>query len=279
MKDELRPTPGTALGMERRDPLALFFRNRKTDALLMTVVGVAALAIPVLPRTRTFLDAFTLLCLFFGAAVALTRLWARRPARLLVFLTVTFIFTFTLEAMGTATGLVFGFYRYGDALGPKLLDVPLVIGLLWCLIALGFIRLSLALLLRFGRPGRWLTLLAAPLGCVFFDLCLEPQAGFIDYWHWRDGAAPLQNFIAWAAIAFLVTGFYLLLVDRPDAERKSSSPSPPATARRSPGSSATGARERSRHRRSQAGDAPPAPGEPEDVVGDSASHGAQDQIH
>jgi uncharacterized membrane protein len=189
-------------------------RIRKTDALLITALIGTVMVVPLLPRTRAFLEAWAVLGLFFTAAVLLTRLLARRPARLLAFLVITFTFTFTLEAVGTATGLVFGFYRYGNALGPKLLDVPLVIGLIWCLLTLGSIRLSLALLRPLGRPGRWLTLLTAPLGCVLFDAFLEPHAGRLDYWQWRVGAAPLQNFIAWGVIAFLVTGLYLWLVDR-----------------------------------------------------------------
>ncbi|MBN2351973.1 MAG: carotenoid biosynthesis protein [Spirochaetales bacterium] len=200
---------------EGRDSSALSLKDRKMTVLVITaLVGAGIGAVPLL-RTRPFPDVFILLCLFFGAAVALSRLFARRPARLLLFCVTTFLFTFTLEAVGTATGLVFGFYRYGDALGPKLLDVPVVIGLLWCLITLGCIRLSLVLLRRFGRPGRRLTLLTAPLGCVFFDLCIEPHAGHLGWWRWSDGAVPLRNFIAWGAIAFLVTGFYLLLDDRP----------------------------------------------------------------
>ncbi len=185
------------------------------DALAVGGLVGAGMAAALLVRDRQLPDAFILVCLFFAAAVALTRLMARRPARLLVFCVVTFLFTFALEAVGTATGLVFGSYRYGDALGPKLLDVPVVIGLLWCLVTLGCIRLSLVLLRRFGRCGRRLALLTAPLGCVLVDACIEPHAGLLDFWQWRAGAAPLRNFIAWAAIAFLVTGFYLLLDDRP----------------------------------------------------------------
>ena len=38
---------------------------------------------------------------------------------------------FAVEAVGVATGFPFGFYDYSGELGPKLLDVPLIIPLAW----------------------------------------------------------------------------------------------------------------------------------------------------
>ena len=45
-----------------------------------------------------------------------------------------FIFGYSVELIGIKTGLLFGEYSYDTALGFKLLDVPLIIGLNWVII-------------------------------------------------------------------------------------------------------------------------------------------------
>jgi putative membrane protein len=181
------------------------------DPIFLAALCGAGIALPLLPWTRPQPGSLTPFLLLLCALLVLTGLIAKRPMRLLVFFAVTYVLTFAAEVCGAATGIIFGYYRYGRGLGFKLLDVPLVIGLAWCLVVLGCVRLSLYLFR--GRPhsGRLLTLLAAPLGCVIFDIFLEPKAGALGYWTWRDGGAPVQNYLAWGVIAFLVTGVYLLL--------------------------------------------------------------------
>ena len=55
--------------------------------------------------------------------------WAAR------FLAVAAGFGFSVEAIGTATGVPFGHYRYAATLGPALLQVPLVVPLAWAMMA------------------------------------------------------------------------------------------------------------------------------------------------
>ena len=43
----------------------------------------------------------------------------------------TMFLGFAVEVIGVATGLLFGDYSYGTGLGPKVLDVPLLMGVLW----------------------------------------------------------------------------------------------------------------------------------------------------
>jgi putative membrane protein len=43
---------------------------------------------------------------------------------IIAFSLITIIISFTSEAIGVATGLIFGAYHYTDLLGPKLLGVP-----------------------------------------------------------------------------------------------------------------------------------------------------------
>jgi putative membrane protein len=110
------------------------------------------------------------------------------------------VFTFLVEAAGTATGRIFGPYTYGGSLGPKLLEVPVVIAFNWLLVIVG--ALSLARLVSRSR------VLAALLGAALaagFDFLLEPTAMRLDYWSWAGvlspAGIPVQNYVAWFLVA------------------------------------------------------------------------------
>jgi putative membrane protein len=165
------------------------------------------LVLHLIPPTRPVMLFITPFALLAAGAYVLGALAPWKQPRLLGFLIGAFLFTFAAEAVGVATGLVFGEYRYGEALGPKLFGVPPLIGLVWCLVALGAVSLSLLLFRR-----RALALVFAPLCCVVFDVVLEQGAVFLGYWTWGNGAAvPLRNYAAWGAISFILTAVFLLL--------------------------------------------------------------------
>ena len=54
--------------------------------------------------------------------------------KFLIFLIITYVITFSIEALGVETGLVFGDYVYGTTLGFHVIGVPLVIGFNWVLV-------------------------------------------------------------------------------------------------------------------------------------------------
>ena len=60
----------------------------------------------------------------------------------LIWLIASYLLTFFLEVIGVKSGLVFGSYEYGNGLGLKFLDVPLIIGLNWVVVVLGATALS-----------------------------------------------------------------------------------------------------------------------------------------
>jgi len=102
----------------------------------------------------------------------------------------TFLITFALEAIGVATGMVFGDYHYGPVLGAHILGVPPIIGFNWVLVVLGFSRLVRgAFRIRYAPVG----VLLATLLCVLFDYILEPLAIRLDYWTWAGGIFPLKT--------------------------------------------------------------------------------------
>jgi uncharacterized membrane protein len=112
------------------------------------------------------------------------------------------LFGFVVELIGVNTQLLFGFYKYGDSLGPKIWNTPLVIGINWlvlvyCISALG----------KSIRDSWYFPLIGA-FCMVIFDWLMEPVAIATDMWAWAFDSIPQKNYIDW----FLISGFLFLIV-------------------------------------------------------------------
>ncbi len=102
---------------------------------------------------------------------------------------------FFAEMVGTRTGLIFGNYSYGEALGLKLFSTPLLIGLNWLLLVYSVFGLFPGL-----HQHRIFPLIGASV-LVIFDVVMEPVAIATNMWSWEGGPVPLQNYVAWFVIA------------------------------------------------------------------------------
>lgn len=122
----------------------------------------------------------------------------RKDSTLIIWIIVTFLITFALEAIGVATGLIFGSYWYGPTLGFSLFEVPLLIGINWTLIIMG----SIIIIKKFSKNIYVISLFTG-LSTLLFDYVMEPVAITYDYWTWEGVSIPLQNYIAWFIIATL----------------------------------------------------------------------------
>jgi putative membrane protein len=111
-----------------------------------------------------------------------------------------FAFGLLMEIIGVNSGLIFGSYTYGSALGPKIFEAPIVIGLNWGVVVAGAIQLSQIISSR-----KIFTIFVAPLFAVSFDILLEIMAGKLDYWHWENDIVPFQNYLAWYGISFVLS--------------------------------------------------------------------------
>ena len=78
-----------------------------------------------------------------------------------------FLLGYVTEVIGVKSGIIFGEYIYGNTLGIKLLDVPLIIGINWLMLvySVGTICLS------FAAPVSVVHFAAVPLSAAF---CLLP---------------------------------------------------------------------------------------------------------
>ena len=181
----------------------------RTAALVLTVllgVGVAGHLLPAtLPLMLRLTPGFTLLTSLMVLAPAL----AMDGRRFAGWVAGTYAFTFLAEAVGVATGAVFGEYEYGPTLGLAWRGVPLLIAFNWVVVVHGACcaagRALPQGLVRWRRPA---IALLAGLACAAFDWVMEPVAVRLDYWRWAGGVIPLQNYAAWFGIALLAGLFH-----------------------------------------------------------------------
>jgi putative membrane protein len=117
----------------------------------------------------------------------------------LLVLSIVFLIGFSVEVIGVKTGVLFGSYQYGETLGLKWLNVPLVIGLNWVLLNLA----GHGLVNKFIKNIILKAVLAAIL-IVLLDILIEPVAIQIDYWSWKNNIIPLQNYLMWFGVSFVI---------------------------------------------------------------------------
>ena len=132
-----------------------------------------------------------------------------------------FIISYSLgalcELIGVNTGILFGNYSYGDTLGLKLFNVPLVMGVNWFITV--YISSSIADKIV---NTNYLKIILSLLLILFLDICIEPVAPKMDMWKLTGYEhAPITNYITWAFIALplifiyfkqnIKTNFYLSL--------------------------------------------------------------------
>ncbi len=124
----------------------------------------------------------------------------------IIFVLVCAFFGFFAEVAGIHTGLIFGEYSYGESLGYKVLDVPLLIGLNWLMLV--YATGSLFSLARVPLPLR---VLGAALLMVALDMLIEPVAIQFDFWSWNGNDIPVSNFIGWFGVALVLQVLFQLM--------------------------------------------------------------------
>lgn len=77
---------------------------------------------------------------------------------------------FFIETIGVETGIIFGNYRYGNTLGIKFLEVPLIIGLNW------FLLVYIISTVFFKIRNIYIFALVAAFVMTLLDVLIEPVA-------------------------------------------------------------------------------------------------------
>jgi bisanhydrobacterioruberin hydratase len=186
--------------------------NKPSISLYLSIFFAVGALGHLIPFTRGLMLFFTPLILLCVSILLFISLYTNKPS----FYWALFLYlaTFIIEVIGVKTGMIFGVYAYGSALGLKIFSVPLVIGLTWVLVIIG--TLEIVKKFKFSTP---IKILLAGCIAVIFDIFLEIAAVKLGYWRWADDTVPIQNYIAWFIITVCCAGSYFTLnlhkIDRP----------------------------------------------------------------
>jgi len=191
-------------------------RYRKTTFIVVTLMYLVGTLGLILPATQPYLK----LASPFNLWVSMILVLFFHPQINQSFINTSigiFLAGFFLEVIGVQSGLIFGKYWYGETLGTKILEVPIVIGANWLLL----IYCSNIVTIIFFKLIKKNTLKKSMLDYTFtkaifssflmvcLDYLIEPVAIHLDFWHWQFEKIPSQNFQAWFIIAFLLSCFFL----------------------------------------------------------------------
>jgi putative membrane protein len=162
-----------------------------------------------IPSTRGVMFILTPFVLLAGGLLVMGRTIHVSSRNVIIWCIVTYIVTFTIEALGVATGHIFGAYTYGQTLGLKVFEVPLVIGLNWVIVVLGAVVIAQ----RITRSV-WGVAVITGILTVAFDIPLELVAIELDYWQWSGWYVPVQNYIAWGVVSMVAALVFMYMRPR-----------------------------------------------------------------
>jgi putative membrane protein len=168
---------------------------------IMFSVGIVGHVVPCTHDLMIWLTPFFL----FGMGIFVIHpAFLKKDFKFLTWVLITYAITFSIEALGVETGLVFGEYLYGSTLGPMFLEVPLVIGFNWVLVVVGAVMVAK----KYVKNIFIASILGGAIATLF-DYFLEPVAIELDYWKWAGGDIPLQNYAAWFVIGTVISFTFL----------------------------------------------------------------------
>ena len=98
-----------------------------------------------------------------------------------------------VEMLGVNYGFFFGEYSYGANFGPKIYEVPYVIGFNWVLLIIATGSLSDKLI----KGKEIYKILFASSLMVLIDLLMELSAPKLDYWEFVISPVPFSNYLWW----------------------------------------------------------------------------------
>lgn len=138
-----------------------------------------------------------------------------------LFTTLVLVVGFGVEVIGVNTGYLFGNYQYGNVLGPKWQQVPLVIGVNWfiviycCGVCVTTLLEKIIKPVNADEPPQVLKAISvitdgATLALIF-DWLIEPVAVKLGYWQWQDKDIPVYNYICWFVISVLLLALFRFL--------------------------------------------------------------------
>jgi len=177
--------------------------------VLFHIIGLVGLLLPVSRPVFMHLASFHL-WVMLAIILSTGRSFDGRFLSLAIVLILT---GFLIEWTGVHTGWLFGSYAYDDALGFKVFDVPVIIGVNWFLLVYS----AGVTMQRSGIKNIWNRVICGALLLVLLDVLIEPAAATYHYWHWLDNSVPFTNYLSW----FMASCALLFLFEKINIKRQS----------------------------------------------------------
>lgn len=174
----------------------LFVTQHRIIATLFIIfyfVGVVGMLLPITSQYFLQLIPFALLLSFTMLAMSDESNERRKLVLYLLFIYVT---SYAIEVAGVYTGVLFGNYSYGNNLGYKLWETPLIIGANWF-----FLVYTTAAIFEKTRITPTWKLFLASSSMLLYDVVMEQVAPKLDMWDWKHPTVPYQNYLTWFLIA------------------------------------------------------------------------------
>ncbi len=124
-----------------------------------------------------------------------------KEKEIFVFLLI-FVLGFFIEVIGVNTSLIFGSYTYGNSLGVKIFNTPLIIGINWLFLT----YTSTSIATKF-KVNKLFTVFIASTLMLIYDFILEQVAHKMDMWSWENNIIPIKNYISWWIIGIVFVSF------------------------------------------------------------------------
>lgn len=179
----------------------VFKKEHLLISLLILFYSIGAIGSTLPSHSKWFLSLTPFNLLLTFSIVILGK--ETRKKNFIIFLISAFIIGISVELIGVHTGLLFGTYRYGENLGVKVFDVPLVIGLNWGIVAVAasslMARTNLNTIVKIVVGGTLMTIL---------DMLIEPISAHTDFWYWKDNIIPSYNFICWFITGIVIQSIF-----------------------------------------------------------------------
>jgi putative membrane protein len=140
---------------------------------------------------------------------------------ILTFILLSLVIGNLFENLSILTGFPFGRYHFTGVMGPKILSVPILLGLAY--VGMGYISWTVARVIL-GDAGQPLTgsrLVTRPLVAAFVMVAWDFSqdaiwANLVHGWRWHEGGAyfgvPVSNFAGWYLTVYLIYQSFALLV-------------------------------------------------------------------
>lgn len=194
------------MSRESNNITSFLILNRKFVIVFFAIFYIVGLVGTVSSYTHSlFLMLFPLALLLSFVAILLFNNH-EFDFKTIIVIVITAVSGFFIEVAGINTHAIFGNYTYGETLGIKVFDTPLMIGINWAMLV--FAAGSVFQPLSVSDP---IKILFASVLMVLYDILMEFTAPLLGMWTWKEGIVPARNYIAWFIIAVIFQSVFKLL--------------------------------------------------------------------